>query len=664
MKNEKELTEVEKYLYYPETTPRKAYDISFLRVVAITLALIGLTGVYLVSYYAPTPVMPIKQLKGNFLMNYATIYIEGVVVEPPRVELQSGGKIRLTLYLSDGSTDEPFTIFVYDPTSTELLKANKVPMIGDRVRILVQVRVREDFTYAYLQDARSVYILERPGGEPIFVNNLSNIDQFQYVCANGLVSNPRVVSSGLLLDLNTMSGSVTVLVPNILKYIYGNDTAFNDKWDKLQIARSNATICGVVYYYRGTSPEIVPRNSEEISVESFVEEAKEIDISELPAYVGKYVTFRGMLTKLGYDSTTYKYLLYFSSEVSGAQAISQCDRSTLVSFIDPWSVGVGSKLRVYGLVRNNLIIELVNATVIETRPPPSLTIGEALQRAYGTIVVLKAVTVVNSYVTSGGSWQIDVGDGTGTIRIFVPSSVAKEMNIPVPGVGMIISVAGYRDVYGSMEEIVIFTKNGIKVENVTTPPAPAFTPIEINQVAQYVNKNVSFVAVFSKIIYVSGTYYVEFTSSDGVYRVNVTMSRSQLASNIDPTLVGWRSVFRINGTVQDPTTVRLIDATLVWRENPLVVSVEEALSIGRGIPVMLINVTVAGSRTTRSGDWQINVTDSTGKIILVFVPRSVVGELGFEIPSTGTVLIVAGYRDLYASTEEIIVYSASGIKAR
>jgi len=664
MKNEKELTEIEKYLYYPETTPRKVYDISFLRVVAITLALIGLTGVYLVSYYAPTPVMPIKQLKGNFLMNYATIYVEGVVVEPPRVELQSGGKIRLTLYLSDGSTDEPFTIFVYDPTSTELLKANKVPMIGDRVRILVQVRVREDFTYAYLQDARSVYILERPGGEPIFVNNLSNIDQFQYVCANGLVSNPRIVSSGLLLDLNTMSGSVTVLVPNVLKYVYGNDIAFNDKWNKLQITRSNATICGVVYYYRGTSPEIVPRNSEEISVESFVEEAKEIDISELPAYVGKYVTFTGTLTKLGYNSTTYKYLLHFSSEISGAQAIIQCDRSTLVSFIDPWSVGIGSKLRVYGLVRNDLIIELVNATVIETRPPPSLTIGEALQRAYGTIVVLKAVTVVNSYVTSGGSWQIDVGDGTGTIRIFVPSSVAKEMNIPVPGVGTVISVAGYRDVYGSMEEIVIFTKNGIRVENVTTPPAPAFIPIEINQVAQYVNKNVSFVAVFSKIIYVSGTYYVEFTSSDGVYRVNVTMSRSQLVSNIDPTLVGWRSVFRINGTVQDPATVRLIDAILVWRENPLVVSVEEALSIGRGIPVMLINVTVAGSRTTRSGDWQINVTDSTGKIILVFVPRSVVSELGFEIPSTGTVLIVAGYRDVYASTEEIIVYSASGIKVR
>ncbi|MFN3267932.1 MAG: hypothetical protein ACK416_01585, partial [Zestosphaera sp.] len=325
MRTEKDLTEIEKYLYYPETTPRKVYDIGFLRVVAVTLVLIGLTGVYLVSYYAPTPVVPINQLIGNFLMNYATIYVEGVIVEPPRAELQTGGKIRITLYVNDGSTDEPFTIFVYDPTSTELVRMNKVPMIGDRVRILVQVRVREDFTYAYLQDARSVYILERPGGEPVYVNDLSNVTQFKYVCANGLVSNPRIVSAGLLLNLNTKTGSVTVLVPNVLQYVYADSSVFSDLWSKLQIPRINATICGIVYYYRGTSPEIIPRSIEEIRIEGLTEEIKEIDISDLPAYVGVYVAITGRLTKLGYDSTTYTYLLHLSSDVSGARAVGRCD---------------------------------------------------------------------------------------------------------------------------------------------------------------------------------------------------------------------------------------------------------------------------------------------------------------------------------------------------
>lgn len=668
MKPEKELTEIEKYLYYPETTPRKVYDVGFLRVVAVTLVLIGLAGIYLVSYYAPAPVVPINQLIGNFLMNYATVYVEGVVTEPPKVELQTGGKIRITLYLSDESTDGSFTIFIYDPTSTELLRTNKVPMVGDRVRILVQVRVREDFTYAYLQDARSVYIRERPGGEPVFVNNLSNVTRFQYVCANGLVSNPRIVSSGLLLNLDTKAGSVTVLVPNILQYVYVGSDVFNDLWGKLQIARNNVTVCGVVYYYRGTSPEIVPRSIEEIRVEGVIEEAREIDISELPAYVGKYVTLTGRLTKIGYDSPTYMYLLYLSSDESGAQAVGQCDRSTLVSVVDPWMVGVGSKLRVYGLVRNESLIELINMSVIEVVQPPSLTVSEALQKAYGTIIVLRNVIVRNSYMTSGGSWQIDVEDGTGLIRIFVPSSVARGTGISIPEANTVISIAGYRDVYGSIEEIVVFSEVGIRVEGVTTPttsPAiPAFIPIEMSQVSQYVNKNVSFIGVLSKIRYVSGIYYVEFMSSNGYYAVNVTMSRSQLASNIDPTIVGWKSVFRINGTVRDPVTVTLFSIEVIELKSPLVVSVEQALNTERGVLVVLIDVTVVSSRTTSGNDWQINVTDSTGKTILVFVPRSVVSELEFSLPAQGTLLTVAGYRDVYGSIEEVIVYSASGLRTK
>lgn len=66
------------------------------------------------------------------------------------------------------------------------------------------------------------------------MNNLSGTTRFQYVCANGLVSNPRIVGSGLLLNLNTKSDSVTVLVPNILQYVYAGNDAFNDLWSKLQ----------------------------------------------------------------------------------------------------------------------------------------------------------------------------------------------------------------------------------------------------------------------------------------------------------------------------------------------------------------------------------------------------------------------------------------------
>jgi|GEM_PF-3919489 len=85
--NRKDLTEIEKYLFYPETTFRKSYDVGFLNVVAVILVLVGLTGIYLISYYAPTPVVLINQLAGNFLTNYTTVHIKGIVVEPPRAGL-------------------------------------------------------------------------------------------------------------------------------------------------------------------------------------------------------------------------------------------------------------------------------------------------------------------------------------------------------------------------------------------------------------------------------------------------------------------------------------------------------------------------------------------------------------------------------------------------
>ncbi len=176
--------------------------------VVVTLVLIGLTGVYLVSYYAPTLVVPINQLIGNFLMNYATICVEGVIVESPRAELQTGGKIRITLHVNDGS---------------------------------------------------------------------------------------------------------------------------------------NATICSIVYYYRSMSPEIIPRSIEEIRIEGLTEEVKEIDVSDLPAYVGVYVVLAGGLTKFGYDSTTYAHLLHFSSDVSSARAVGRCGRTNCWGWIENKSLRISKE---------------------------------------------------------------------------------------------------------------------------------------------------------------------------------------------------------------------------------------------------------------------------------------------------------------------------------
>jgi hypothetical protein len=94
-------------------------------------------------------------------MNYATFYIEGLITDPPRVDWV-GGKLRITLYINDGSTDYNMAVYAYDPLASEMISKNLVPMIGDRVRLLLQLRVREDYFYAYLQDTRGIQIIETP----------------------------------------------------------------------------------------------------------------------------------------------------------------------------------------------------------------------------------------------------------------------------------------------------------------------------------------------------------------------------------------------------------------------------------------------------------------------------------------------------------------------
>jgi len=143
-----ETSDIEKYLYYPEMAPRRPVNMGLLRVLAVILVIGGVVGVYYAAVKSPMPIVPIKDLENNILMNYATVYIEGIVTSPPRVDI-SGGKLRLTIYVRDNSSPTELPIYAYDPLASEILKqgVDKLPFIGDRVRLLIQVRVRDCLLY-------------------------------------------------------------------------------------------------------------------------------------------------------------------------------------------------------------------------------------------------------------------------------------------------------------------------------------------------------------------------------------------------------------------------------------------------------------------------------------------------------------------------------------
>jgi len=243
----------------------------------------------------------------------------------------------------------------------------------------------------------------------------------------------------------------------------------------------------------------------------------------------------------------------------------------------------------------------------------------------------------------------------------VPSTVAKSMGFDIPSQGSYISVAGYRHVYGRTDEIVVYTVNGVVVETAPPPPSPAFLEIDIKSVPGYVGRNVSFTGLFYAIRYDRGTYYVEVRSSDEEFAVNISMKWEQLTSFLDPALVGWKSLIRINGTVRSANLVEYVHGEVVQLRDPLKVTVQEALGLPLGRPLVVLNATVVSSRVLSNGSWEINITDSTGATIIVFIRSEIVGELGMASPPpSGAVVRVAGFRDVFRGKQEIEVVSKNG----
>jgi DNA/RNA endonuclease YhcR with UshA esterase domain len=662
----REYLEIEKYLYYPETEERRLYNVGFLKIMAVLLVIASVVGVFAAALYAPIPVVRISDVQGNVLMNYATFYVEGVVVEPPRVDY-SGGKLRITLTVNDNSTPVSLPVYAYDPLASEMIKARKIPFIGDRVRLLVQLRVREDFAYAYLQDLRGIEILERPerGDGGVYVDSLEGVAEYSYVCVKGLVKSPRNVSAGLLFDVTTSRGAVTVLIPTIVNHVYGGDVA--PVISTISAGGVPVDVCGVVYYYRGTSPEIVVRELEDISV-GVIPAAETVGFGDLvfntALYEGQTVKTQARFLGVYCEAFDDPCRLVFEDvEGQGITGDIMMPRTLMAAVIDPWTVGSGTVFNLTVNVVNSTYIVAYSADPVEVEPPiETSSVEEALSQERGRIIVLKNVSVLSSSVTRGGSWRIYVTDPSGfNILVFVPSTVAKSMGFDIPSQGSYISVAGYRHVYGRTDEIVVYTVNGVVVETAPPPPSPAFLEIDIKSVPGYVGRNVSFTGLFYAIRYDRGTYYVEVRSSDEEFAVNISMKWEQLTSFLDPALVGWKSLIRINGTVRSANLVEYVHGEVVQLRDPLKVTVQEALGLPLGRPLVVLNATVVSSRVLSNGSWEINITDSTGATIIVFIRSEIVGELGMASPPpSGAVVRVAGFRDVFRGKQEIEVVSKNG----
>jgi hypothetical protein len=110
--------------------------------------------------------------------------------------------------------------------------------------------------------------------------------------------------------------------------------------------------------------------------------------------------------------------------------------------------------------------------------------------------------------------------------------------------------------------------------------------------------------------------------------------------------------------------LRYVAGEVLEKKDPLTVTVADALSHPVGRPLRIVNATVTSSSTVGAGNWRIYIRDASGSTILVFVPSSTVSELGISLPRPGTVVDVAGYREVYGGEQEVVVISREGLVIR
>ena len=115
----------------------------YIKALALIVAIVGTILFVVGTSYISPPSIKISQI--NQQMNYARVKLSGTVISSSSFNEDSES---LSFTISDGTKNELFDIdsirvTVYSPTSKELVQMGKLPVSGDSVEIVGQIKIRE-----------------------------------------------------------------------------------------------------------------------------------------------------------------------------------------------------------------------------------------------------------------------------------------------------------------------------------------------------------------------------------------------------------------------------------------------------------------------------------------------------------------------------------------
>ncbi|MCD6525259.1 MAG: hypothetical protein J7K48_09825 [Thermococcus sp.] len=617
--------EEQKRLYYHGLKEQKKIDVSRLKYISLIIAVLGVALILIAAQGAQAPLMKVNDVYGNYLMNYAVVRINGTVVTVPYVS-QSGGKLTVTFTVDDGTGQ--IDVRVYSPLADEMLEKGVIPFPGDNVTAEVQLRVRETYTYSMLQYLEGLRFNSKLYSEnPQVVKSLTTDMANTYVAVEGIVTEFSNVSSGYLLTVDTGESEVTVLVPKVL--LVFND--FNVKVGDTIYAP------GIVYLYKGTSPEIVVRNLSQVSVTP-IEEAPLVQISEAHGYPGMVMAVEGSLAGITYESGRYVVTL-----TDGQDYLDAVVPREVLANLDPFRVSSESTIKVAGKMGDDGRLVAAYLAVVEPVETEFRPIGTLTSDMLGSIVAVRGN--IAEVVRIGSNLKLVIDDGTGKIDVFIPSATLAEISNETMDKlkdGLGVEVGGYLEEYRGALEVVVYTGSGIRALGEPVPPQTIELPkVNASQLADYKGQLVEFVGSLESITYVDGTYYL---TVDGV---KVSLSRDALL-NLNPIEAGTGSQVVVKGLVVNESLVKGENLTVEVPVAPVPLKPDEVTTEMEGQLVVVVG------KVTDVANLSGNLKITIGSLP-IFVPRTTANELAY-VPAEGDLVQVGGYVEIYQGEPEVVLF--------
>lgn len=436
-----------------------------IKIAAVTVTAVGLLLLWLLASRAQVPTVPIGQVGAT--MNLAYVRLAGRVIRSPSFDPASSS---LAFWLAD-DTGEIY-VAAYRHTAQDLVTANRVPALGDRVSVAGTLRIRKDFASVTIDAAGQLKVTTPPSLDRQ-VAEIGPYSELERVRLCGQVRGIRAPYQALtLIGLRDASGAIEIAVPEETLTLTGAlPPLAPGQW---------VEVTGTVSFYKET-PQLTLTSVADVT--PLTESANLIPIQPMSQIgletTGDWVGVQGFVTGMAYFSAGVKLAL----DDGSGQITVLLWQDLYDELMAVTALQEGVAVTVYGQVseyrgQTELIPELpVDVQLVAAPPPPErFAIGELTARDVGRHVQLAGTLSEPDPFSAGCKFTLD--DGTGQIALLLWQRTYEEVIASQTlQAGTDVVVTGKVAEYRGALEIIPRRAADVTVTGYTPPLIPRPSPI-------------------------------------------------------------------------------------------------------------------------------------------------------------------------------------------